>query len=84
MSPSTTDRESVGGEDGREMSELLTLVRFPLLSQFSGGLDSTLATTLFQIFVRHDFTANKLVLEVRTGRRLGEARCDGKLWKHTE
>ena len=49
-----------------------TFVWFSLLPQFSGGLDSGLAPVLFQIFVRHDFTANKLVLEVRTSKILGE------------
>ena len=55
------------------MGGFLTLVWFPLLSEFSGGLDSALATVLFQIFVRHDFTANKLVFEVRTGQMSGGA-----------
>ena len=61
------------------MAGLLTLVRFPLLSQFSGSLDSTLATVLFQVFVRHDFATNKLVLEVRADQRSGEGRSDSKL-----
>lgn len=77
MSPSTTNTESVGHEKGREAGGLLTLIWFPLLSQFSGGLDSTLAAILFQIFVRHDFTTNKFVLEIGTGQISGEARSDG-------
>ena len=71
--------ESVGYENGREVGELLTFVRFPLLSQFSSGLNSTLATILFQVFIRHDFATNKLVLEIGAGEMSGEAQCDSRL-----
>ena len=63
--PLIENRLVIGG--GREMAGILTLVRFPLLSQFSGRLDGALTAVLFQILVGHDFTANKFVLEVRTG-----------------
>ena len=56
------------------MVGLITFVRFPLLSQFPGGLNSTLATVLFQIFVRHDFATNELILKVRADRKSGEER----------
>jgi len=71
--------ESAGNEIGRKIGGFLTLIWFSLLSEFSGGLDSALAAVLFQIFVRHYFTTNKLVLEVRTGQMSEGARSNDKL-----
>ena len=50
------------------MLGLRTLVRFPLLSEFPGSLDSALAPVLPQILIRHDFTANKFILKIGTSR----------------
>ena len=82
MSPSTTNGESAGDDKG-EMAGRLTLIRFPLLSQFSRGFDSILTAVLFQIFVGHDFTTNEFVLEVRACQRSGKRRSDDELEKHT-
>lgn len=55
-----TERMKVRGKKRK----IRTLVRLALLPKLTGSLDCRFGAVLLEILIRHDFTANELVLEV--------------------
>jgi hypothetical protein len=47
---------------------MLTLVGLALLPEFAGRFDGRLGAVLVEVIIRHDLTADKLVLKVGAGR----------------
>ena len=64
MSPSTTINRCQRGACARS-DRIHTLIRLALLPELACRLDGRFATVLVQVVVRHDLTADELVLKVR-------------------